>query len=175
MGQADRITHGFDLTLSVCEAVQKENIPFALSLYNGTDASLKKFVSFLSSHHPQLSVVSAIAPPFRKLTPEEDFSYTRQIKESGAKILFVGIGFPKQEKWMHAHLSTLPLVMLGIGAAFDFHTGSVKQAPRFMMNMGLEWFFRMCMEPRRLWKRFLWNNPRFIILFLWQLIFKSEN
>lgn len=115
-------------------------------------------------------MVCRIAPPFRKLTPEEDEAITREIADSGARILFVGIGCPKQEKWIAAHKDRIPAVMLGVGAAFDFHTGRVRQAPGWVQVMGLEWLFRLLMDPRRLWKRYAKHNPRFVVLFLAQLL-----
>jgi N-acetylglucosaminyldiphosphoundecaprenol N-acetyl-beta-D-mannosaminyltransferase len=100
----------------------------------------------------------------------EDIAYTQQIISSGARILFVGIGCPKQERWMAKHNSMIPAVMIGVGAAFDFHSGRVKQAPALMQKMGLEWLYRLCMEPKRLWKRYLKHNPRFVFLFGSQLL-----
>ncbi len=111
----------------------------------------------------------AISPPFRSLTAEEDTAFTREISFSGARILFVGIGCPRQERWMASHKGRIPAVMLGVGAAFDFHTGRVRQAPRWMQAAGLEWAFRLLMDPRRLWRRYAKHNPRFVALFLLQL------
>ena len=88
--------------------------------------------------------------------------------DSGAQILLVGIGCPKQEFWMAAHQNRIPAVMLGVGAAFDFHSGRIKQAPAWLQMLGMEWAFRFAMEPGRLWKRYIYNNPRFMILFLFQ-------
>jgi N-acetylglucosaminyldiphosphoundecaprenol N-acetyl-beta-D-mannosaminyltransferase len=103
------------------------------------------------------------------LTPEEDAACVRNIRESGADIVFVGIGTPKQERWMHSHAERLPgTVLFGVGAAFDFHAGRVRQAPGWMQGAGLEWAFRLCMEPLRLWKRYLMLNPLFITLWLLQ-------
>jgi N-acetylglucosaminyldiphosphoundecaprenol N-acetyl-beta-D-mannosaminyltransferase len=95
---------------------------------------------------------------------------TQKIVGSGARIVFVGIGCPKQENWMVAHKGRVPAVMLGVGAAFDFHTGRVRQAPRWMQTAGLEWVFRLMSDPRRLWKRYAKHNPRFVGLFLLQLL-----
>jgi N-acetylglucosaminyldiphosphoundecaprenol N-acetyl-beta-D-mannosaminyltransferase len=131
---------------------------------------LESFVHVLREHYPEVRVVCQIAPPFRPLTPEEDEAMTREIVASGARIVFVGIGCPKQEKWMEAHKERIPAVMLGVGAAFDFHAGRVRQAPRWMQIAGLEWMFRLAMDPRRLWKRYARHNPRFVGLFLTQLL-----
>jgi N-acetylglucosaminyldiphosphoundecaprenol N-acetyl-beta-D-mannosaminyltransferase len=115
-------------------------------------------------------VACKIAPPFRPLTHEEDEAVTQEIVGSGARIIFVGIGCPKQENWMVAHKGRVPAVMLGVGAAFDFHTGRVRQAPRWMQTAGLEWVFRLMSDPRRLWKRYAKHNPRFVGQFLLQLL-----
>ncbi len=128
----------------------------------GTDESLDTFKSFLNQHYPTLKVPFSWAPPFRPLTPEEDDWAVEQIASSQVDILFVGIGCPKQERWMHAHRTSIKAVQLGVGAAFDFHSGSVKQAPSWMQNAGLEWLFRLTMEPGRLWRRYVLLNPRFM-------------
>ena len=96
-----------------------------------------------------------VAPPFRALRPEEDEAFTRAIDESGAGIVFVSLGCPKQEKWMASHRGRLKGVMIGVGAAFDYHSGKIKRAPRWMQHSGLEWVHRLVSEPRRLWKRYL--------------------
>jgi N-acetylglucosaminyldiphosphoundecaprenol N-acetyl-beta-D-mannosaminyltransferase len=156
------------LTLSVCEAAAHMNIPIAL--YGGTEESLVDFTNFLVEKYSGIEIVCQISPPFRELTSAEDAAYTQQVVASGAQILFVGIGCPRQEIWMAAHQERIPAVMLGVGAAFNFHSGHVKHAPVWMQNVGLEWLFRLIMEPRRLWKRYLKQNPRFIFLFLKQLL-----
>jgi N-acetylglucosaminyldiphosphoundecaprenol N-acetyl-beta-D-mannosaminyltransferase len=159
---------GADLTMRVVERAARENVP--IGLYGGTSDLLESFVQVLETRYPKLRVACCIAPPFRPLTPEEDEALTREIAASGARILFVGIGCPKQEKWMAAHKGRVPAVMLGVGAAFDFHTGRVRQAPRWMQVVGLEWMFRLMMDPRRLWKRYAKHNPRFVTLFVSQLL-----
>jgi len=164
---AERV-YGPTLTLHVCEAAAQAGIPVAL--YGGTEDSLAVFTAFLQQRCPGIRVVCSIAPPFRPLTAEEDAAYTGDIVASGARILLVGIGCPKQEWWMARHASAVPAVMLGVGAAFDFHSGRVRQAPPLMQRAGLEWLFRLCMEPRRLWKRYFKHNPRFVYLFARQLI-----
>lgn len=160
--------YGPTLTLRVCCAAAQEQVP--IGLYGGTKESLQKFTDFLQKEFPTIEVVCSIAPPFRPLTQEEDSLYTEQIIKSGAKILFVGIGCPKQEYWMAAHKDLIPAVMLGVGAAFDFHSGRVRQAPEILQKLGLEWAFRLTMEPRRLWKRYAYNNPRFVLFFILQWI-----
>ena len=159
---------GTDLTTHVVERAAREGIP--VGLYGGTPELLETFVHILEDRFPGVRVVCRIAPPFRPLTPEEDASVTREISASGARILFVGIGCPRQERWMGAHRGRIPAVMLGVGAAFDFHTGRVRQAPGWMQVAGLEWLFRLLMDPKRLWKRYARHNPRFVALFLLQLL-----
>ncbi|QFP78499.1 WecB/TagA/CpsF family glycosyltransferase [Deinococcus sp. AJ005] len=165
--QAERV-YGPTLMLHVCEAAAREGVPIAL--YGGTPESLEEFVVFLHSHYPGIEIACLIAPPFRPPTPEEDALYTQQIADSGARIVFVGIGCPKQERWMAAHTDRLDAVLLGMGAAFDFHSGRVRQAPPAMQKLGLEWLFRLIMEPRRLWKRYAKHNPRFVGKFALQLL-----
>jgi N-acetylglucosaminyldiphosphoundecaprenol N-acetyl-beta-D-mannosaminyltransferase len=159
---------GTDLTTWVAELAARESVP--IGLYGGTAELLDVFVRVLKTRYPDIRVVCRIAPPFRPLTPEEDAAVTREIMASGARILFVGIGCPKQERWMAAHKGRIDAVMLGVGAAFDFHTGRVPQAPRWMQVAGLEWVFRLMMDPRRLWRRYAKHNPRFVGLYLMQLL-----
>ena len=159
---------GTDLMTHVVERAARENVP--IGLYGGTHESLEALVRALEARFPGLQVACRISPPFRPLTPEEDAAVTQEIKASGARIVFVGIGCPKQERWMVAHKGRIPAVMVGVGAAFDFHAGSVRQAPRWMQETGLEWAFRLMMDPRRLWKRYAKQNPRFAWLSLLQLL-----
>lgn len=159
---------GTDLTTRVVERAAREGVP--IGLYGGTPELLESFVGVLERRFPGVRVVCTIAPPFRPLTPEEDAAVTREIAESGARILFVGIGCPKQERWMSEHKGRFSAVMLGVGAAFDFHTGQVRQAPSWMQTAGLEWVFRLIMDPRRLWKRYAKHNPRFVGLLVLQLL-----
>jgi N-acetylglucosaminyldiphosphoundecaprenol N-acetyl-beta-D-mannosaminyltransferase len=159
---------GTDLTARVVELAAREGIP--IGLYGGTPDLLETFARILERRYPGVRVVCRIAPPFRPLTPEEDEAVTGEILSSGARLLLVGIGCPKQERWMEAHKERIPAVMLGVGAAFDFHTGRVRQAPGWMQVAGLEWLFRLLMDPRRLWKRYARHNPRFVVLFSLELL-----
>jgi N-acetylglucosaminyldiphosphoundecaprenol N-acetyl-beta-D-mannosaminyltransferase len=104
------------------------------------------------------------------LTLEEDETLVKEINSSGTQILFVGLGCPKQEQWMFEHRDRVKAVMIGVGAAFDFFAGTKRQAPRWMMRIGLEWLFRLYTEPKRLWRRYLYNNPRFLCLAAMQLL-----
>lgn len=160
--------YGPDLTLHVCRAAAENKLPIAL--YGGTSESLEVFEAFLSKEFPGVEVACAIAPPFRPLTEEEDLRYTQEIEASGARVLFVGIGCPKQERWMAEHRGRINMPMLGVGAAFDFHTGRVKQAPSWMQKSGLEWAFRFMMEPRRLWRRYVIHNPRYLFFLMLQYL-----
>jgi N-acetylglucosaminyldiphosphoundecaprenol N-acetyl-beta-D-mannosaminyltransferase len=158
--QATRV-YGPDLTPLVIEAAAREQIPVAL--YGGTPRVLARLQS-------RFEVAYAEAPPFRPPTSDEDARSTQAIINSGARIVFVGLGSPKQDRWMHAHRGKIPAVMIGVGAAFDFLAGVKPQAPRWMQNSGLEWLFRLSTEPRRLWSRYLKQNPRFAILALTQIL-----
>ena len=163
---------GSDLLIKICKEAEKSDIP--IGLYGGTEASLQNFIAFLKIKFPKLNIPFAVSPPFRNLLREEDETYTKMINNSGIKILFIGIGCPKQEKWMAAHKDRLTCVMVGVGAAFDFFSGQKKHAPRWMQHTGLEWVFRLFSDPKRLWKRYLKHNPRFLYYFLKQLI-KEKN
>ena len=134
-------------------------------LYGGTEESLRQLSRNLERRFPGIEIVDAYAPPFRPLTEAEDRDVTARIRESGADLVFVGISTPKQERWMYQHRDRLPgIVMAGVGAAFDFHAGRVRQAPPWMQSHGLEWMFRLVMEPCRLWRRYLLVTPRFLPL-----------
>lgn len=163
--QAQRV-YGPELALRVCRRAAAEGLP--IGLYGVTDEELAKVAAHLQSRFPGLQINCRLAPPYRPLTEAEDAAYTKAIIESGCRILLVGIGCPKQEKWMYAHLERIPAVMLGVGASFDFYSGRVRQAPPWMQRFGLEWFFRLCMEPKRLWRRYVIQNPRFVFFFLGQ-------
>lgn len=159
---------GADLMLRVAERAAGEGMP--VGFYGGTPETLEGLIRVLKGRLPSLEIACRLVPPFRALTPEEDESLTAEIAASGARILFVGLGCPKQENWMAAHKGRIPAVMLGVGAAFDFHAGSVRQAPRWMQGAGLEWLFRLIMEPRRLWRRYARHNSRFMALFTLQML-----
>ena len=165
--QAERV-YGPTLTLHVCEAAAEAGVP--VGFYGGAPEAVEGLTAALARRFPDLDVRYAYSPPFRPLTEEEDDRIVADIIASGTRILFVGLGCPKQERWMAAHAQRLPLVQLGVGAAFDFHAGRVKQAPAWMQDRGLEWLFRLAVEPRRLWRRYLVHNPRFVFLAGLQLL-----
>jgi N-acetylglucosaminyldiphosphoundecaprenol N-acetyl-beta-D-mannosaminyltransferase len=160
--------YGPDLTPALLEAAARERIP--VGFYGATPGVLSKLQHAVRRRWPAVEIAYAWAPPFRPLTGEEDERVTGDINESGARILFVGVSTPKQERWMAAHRGRVRAVMLGVGAAFDFLAGSKPQAPRWMMAAGLEWLYRLLSEPRRLWRRYLTQNPRFLAHFSLQLL-----
>ena len=121
--------------------------------------------------HPGLKIVGGHCPPFRQLTDAEEDAVAAEINRSGADVVWVGIGVPKQEKWMARMRDRLDApVLVGVGAAFDFHAGIVPQAPDGLQRLGLEWAFRLSQEPRRLWRRYLRYNPRFVAGWAKQLL-----
>ena len=146
--------YGPDLMMALCERAAVEGQRFFF--YGARQETLDTLSKRLLEKFPGLQIRGMISPPFRALTTEEDEKFVRQIIDSGADVVFVGLSTPKQERWMMEHRSRLPgLALFGVGAAFDFHAGRVEQAPRWMQRSGLEWFFRLTREPSRLWKRYL--------------------
>lgn len=164
---------GQDLMNALCAASGVDNLK--IGLYGGFNTEvLAQVVANLQRQYPDIQIVYKYSPPFRPLTAEEDAQIVDEINSAGVNVLFVGVGCPKQERWMAEHKSKLACVMLGVGAAFDFIAGSKKHAPRWMQVLGLEWLFRFCSEPSRLWKRYLKQNPRFIYYFLQQWLLKKD-
>jgi N-acetylglucosaminyldiphosphoundecaprenol N-acetyl-beta-D-mannosaminyltransferase len=160
--------YGPDLTLEVLRAAEEAGI--AVGFYGSSEEVLRKLLANLGQRFPRLAVSFHQAPPFRPLSQDEDDGDVSSIKESGTRILFVGLGGAKQDLWMAEHRARVPAVMLGVGAAFDFLAGTKPQAPRWMQNAGLEWLFRLTTEPRRLWRRYLRHNPRFALLAMKQIL-----
>ncbi len=159
--------YGPDAMLAMLRSAESSGIP--VGFYGGSESALDLLLSTVRERFPDLEITFSMSPPFRPLTPEEDSGIVDAIADSGARILFVGLGCPKQEAWIMDHVGRIPAVMFGVGAAFDFLAGSKPQAPRWMMRSGLEWVFRFVHEPRRLAGRYLKHNPRFVALFLQQL------
>ncbi len=157
----DRV-YGPTLMLKVLAAADRQGIP--VGFYGGAPDVSVRLVNNIKNRYPDLEVVYRFSPPFRELTSREDRDITQDLKASKTRILFVGLGCPKQERWMAAHKDKIQAVMIGVGAAFDFHAGKVRQAPNWLQNKGLEWLFRLFVEPCRLWKRYLKHNPRFAVL-----------
>ncbi len=158
--EATRV-YGPDLMLALCTHCAQSGIP--IYLYGSTAVVLAKLQHHLQEQFPGLILAGSHAPPFRSLTPEEEAMDQARIRESGAKLIFVGLGCPKQERLMARWRGSVNGVWIGVGAAFNFHSGTVAQAPRWMMGLGLEWLYRWWQEPR-LWRRYLINNPLFLLL-----------
>ncbi|UCV12120.1 WecB/TagA/CpsF family glycosyltransferase [Dechloromonas denitrificans] len=142
---------------------EAERLGQVVFFYGGQEETLNRLRQAMLATYPNLKIGGMISPPFRDLTPEEDADFVNQINSANTAVLFVGLGCPKQEKWMAAHKGAVQAVMVGVGAAFDYHAGTIKRAPLWMQRYGLEWFHRLCSEPRRLWKRYLVTNTLFII------------
>lgn len=159
----DRV-YGPTLTLKVLEEANKNRLK--IYLYGSTENTLNKFASFINNKFPNIKIVGIHIDRFRDSTREEDERDIEKINNSGAHIVLVGRGCPRQEIWVAEHKNKINAVMMAVGAAFDFHAGTVKQAPKWMQNKGLEWLFRLLQEPKRLWKRYLFTNTLFIYLFL---------
>lgn len=156
---------GPDLAWMVLAAAERQGQ--AVAFYGGHPEAAATLQAVVRERHPRLQVVAAIAPPFRALEEQElaaDLAALRQ-----ARIILVGLGCPKQELWMQAHGGALPgVVLLGIGAWFDFASGRVWRAPRWVQRVGMEWCFRIVADPRRLLLRYAWTVPVFLLLFFWQ-------
>ncbi|MHC5058933.1 MAG: WecB/TagA/CpsF family glycosyltransferase [Planctomycetota bacterium] len=163
-----RRVYGPDLMLEVCRACARRGWP--IFLFGATEETLAKLRDSLPARIPGLRIAGAHAPPFRPLTMDEDSKITERINSSGARVVFVGIGMPKQERWMSEHRGRVRAVMIGVGAAFDFHAGTVRQAPAWMQRRGLEWLFRVVAEPRRLWLRYTKTVPVFSAIALAQIL-----
>ena len=134
-------------------------------LYGSTDATLEALQAAVQRRVPGVTIAGAHAPPFRPLRPDEQEAEYDLIRAAAPDIVWVGLGMPKQELWMHRAAEHLPgVALVGVGAAFDFLSGRVRQAPPWVQRAGLEWLFRLSQEPRRLWRRYLFNNPAYLAL-----------
>ncbi len=160
--------YGPDLMLDVCAWSEASGAKHFF--YGGADGVAELLAQKLKMKFPKLQVAGTFTPPFRALNEAEVKNLQAQISAVQPDILWVGLSTPKQEKFMAEFLPKLDAtLMIGVGAAFDFHSGRVRQAPRWMQRSGLEWFYRLCSEPRRLAKRYFRNNPRFVLKFFGQL------
>jgi N-acetylglucosaminyldiphosphoundecaprenol N-acetyl-beta-D-mannosaminyltransferase len=160
--------YGPVLTDVLCARAAEQAI--GVGFYGGTPEVLDALIANLLRLHPRLNVGYRYSPPFGPLDSLEDDAVVREIDRSGVRILFVGLGAPKQEQWMARQRPNIHAVMVGVGAAFDFLANNKKQAPRWIQHLGLEWLFRLVHEPRRLWRRYLFGNPRFAVLFTAQIV-----
>lgn len=163
----DRV-YGPTLTLHVLAKASAENL--RVYLYGSKSETLDKLSAFIRTHYPGVELCGTHPDRFREATPEEDQQDIDKINASGAHIVLVGRGCPRQERWVADHRGKVNAVMMAVGAAFDFHAGLTSQAPAWMQDHGLEWLFRLISEPQRLWKRYLFTNSYFIYLFIKQLI-----
>lgn len=168
--EAEQI-RGMDLTLELCQYAAEQGLK--VGFYGGSLTTVSAMKRRLLNQYPSLNIVIAESPPFRPLSEMEKKQAIEAINSSEVDILFVGLGCPKQEKWMAEHKDKFSCVMLGVGAVFDFLAGSKKHAPIWMQQAGLEWFYRLLDEPRRLWRRYLYTNPKFVFLFIRQLLGKK--
>ncbi len=162
--------YGPELTLRLTAAATQGDI--SIGFYGGAPETLRRLIDVFTRRFPSVKIAYFSSPPFHLLTPEEDQQVIRDINVSGARILFVGLGCPKQERWMAEHKGKIRAVMVGVGAAFDFYAGTKRQAPALLQNLGLEWLFRLGQEPGRLWRRYLYHNPRFMGLVLAQILLR---
>jgi N-acetylglucosaminyldiphosphoundecaprenol N-acetyl-beta-D-mannosaminyltransferase len=152
--------NGPDLMLRYCElASQRDESIF---LYGASSDTLKLLQQRLLRDWPTLKIAGAYSPPFRPLSAEEDGQIVKLINDSGAGSVWVSLGCPKQELWMAGQRGRINAVMIGVGAAFDYHAGTLRRAPLWMQQRGLEWLYRLLTEPRRLWRRYLVTNTAFI-------------
>jgi N-acetylglucosaminyldiphosphoundecaprenol N-acetyl-beta-D-mannosaminyltransferase len=152
--------YGPDLMVEVCRQAAAAGV--SIALFGSSPATIARLKDRLSRMAPGLEIACAIAPPFRPTTAAEDAAHVEQLAASGAGIVFVGLGCPRQERWCDEHRGRIPAVLVGVGAAFDFHAGNVAQAPRVLQRAGLEWAFRLSVEPARLWRRYAHVVPRFL-------------
>ena len=162
----DRVC-GSELMLKLCLQAAESNV--GIYLYGSEPHVVEKLRENLIRQFPSLQVVGCESPPFRPLTQEEDKAMVERINRSGAGIVFIGLGCPKQDVFAYEHRNSINAVQICVGAAFDFHSGNKKMAPVWMQRNGLEWLFRLLTEPRRLWRRYLVTNTIFLIKLFLQL------
>lgn len=152
--------YGPELMLRVCERAAREKVP--IYLYGSRPVVLDALAERLVAKMPGLVIAGKRPSLFRTTTAEEKAEIIADIKASGAKILFVGLGCPRQEVWAYEYREALSMPVLAVGAAFDFHAGLLRQAPKQLQDVGLEWLFRLAIEPKRLWRRYLYLNPAYV-------------
>lgn len=158
---------GADFMLQLCESTASTGTRHFL--YGGKPGVAELLRDVLTLRYPGLQIVGTYTPPFRALNAQEEVELREQLLESGADVLWCGIGCPKQERFMAQYIETMPVrLMVGVGAAFDLNSGLLKDSPIWVQKCGLQWLHRLCQEPRRLWRRYLLNIPRFIWLYLLQ-------
>jgi exopolysaccharide biosynthesis WecB/TagA/CpsF family protein len=154
--------YGPTLMLKLCQRAEERSFP--IYLYGSTPSVLERLEHSLSDHFPKLPIAGAEPSRFRQLSAREKAEVVDRIKASGARLTFVGLGCPRQEVWVYEYRPVLSMPLLAVGAAFDFHAGALQQAPHWMQDRGLEWLFRLKIEPRRLWRRYVLLNPMYVAL-----------
>lgn len=163
----DRV-YGPELMRRICDQAADQGI--RIFLYGGaSQQALDRLIQRLEENHPGIQIVGSFSPPFRELEESERRDVIQQINSSEAQIVFIGLGCPKQDVFAFQNRSDVQAVQICVGAAFDFHAGTKKMAPRWMQKTGTEWLYRLCQEPRRLWKRYMVTNSQF----LWRLCKQS--
>ena len=158
-GLNDRV-YGPNLMLKSCEAAAEHGLP--IFLFGGKQDLLDLLQDKLQQKFPSLKIAGVRASKFRTVTPDEKMEIIEAIQDSGAAITYVGLGCPRQEVWAYEFKDQLQMPVLAVGAAFNFHAGLLDQAPPFYQRNGLEWFYRLCKEPLRLWRRYLLLNPYYL-------------
>lgn len=169
-GLRDRV-YGPTLTLHVLESAAAKGMP--VYFYGSTQQTLNLLLEKLPKRFPGLTIAGVQADRFREATSEEMQEDIFRIRNSGARIVFVGRGCPRQERWVVQHKDHLHMPLIAVGAAFDFMAGNFPQAPEWMQRRGLEWLYRLMREPKRLWKRYLFTNTQFVFLFLFHACRKA--
>ena len=149
---------------------EAEKLGQSVFFYGSTEKTLERLRENLNRHFPQLRIAGMHSPHFCEVDEEQDKTEVGMINRSGANVAFIGLGCPKQEKWMAAHRGRVSATMIGVGAAFDYHAGVIKRAPLWWQKNGLEWLYRVATEPRRLFMRYLVTNTLFVVGFARQLI-----
>jgi len=167
----DRV-YGPNLTKAVCARAEEEGVP--VFFYGSTPEILEGLRKYLECEFPGLIVAGMEPSKFRQLTRDEKEDLVERVQHSGARIVFVGIGCPRQEVWAYEFRGVLPMPILAVGAAFPFFAGIVPQAPKWMQDRGLEWLFRLWAEPRRLWRRYMLLNPAYVFLVALQALHLSR-
>lgn len=160
--------YGPELMLQLCRRAARDGV--SVYLYGGSPEVAEALQQNLKDMLPDLQIAGYESPPFRALTPEEDRQVIERINSSGAGIVFIGLGCPKQDQFAHSHRNTINAVQVCVGAAFDFHAGAKSTAPGWMQKRGLEWLYRLIQEPRRLWHRYLVTNSSYLLRLGWSLL-----
>lgn len=166
-GLRERV-YGPTLMLHICEAAVREHLP--VFLLGGSESTVTTLAWRLQARMPELRIAGTRASAFRRGTESEARALAAQVRAAGARIVFVGLGCPRQEVFLHDMRALLGMPVIAVGAAFPFHAGEARQAPPWMQRHGLEWLHRLCKEPRRLWRRYLLLNPLYILMLCLQAL-----